>query len=42
MYGKTVKGIIRSTVVIDDAGKITKFYTKVKSKGHAAKVLEEL
>ena len=41
MYGKTVKGIIRSTVVIDD-GKVVKFYTKVKSKGHAEKVLEEL
>ena len=42
MYGKTTKGIIRSTAVIDDSGKVTKFYTNVKSKGHAEKVLEEL
>ena len=42
MYGKKTKGMIRSTFVIDDSGKVTKAYTNVKANGHAAKVLGEL
>ncbi len=35
-------GVIRSTVVIGPDDKVAKIYPKVKAKGHAAKVLEEL
>lgn len=42
MYGKKVMGCIRTTVVIDEKGKILAIYPKVKVKGHVAKVLEEL
>lgn len=41
-YGKTYFGIIRSTVMIDPNGTVTKIWTSVKSAGHAAKVLEFL
>lgn len=42
MYGKKMMGIIRSTVVIDDAGKVHKIFPKVRVKGHVDKVLEAL
>lgn len=42
MYGKKVMGVIRSTFIIDEKGKIIKVYTNVKVKGHVAKVLEEM
>ncbi|MBX3474272.1 MAG: peroxiredoxin [Planctomycetes bacterium] len=42
MYGKKVKGIIRSTFLIDPEGKVAKAWTKVKVDGHAEKVLEAL
>lgn len=42
MYGKEVKGIIRSTFVIDTSGTITHSFYNVKAKGHAKKVLEAL
>lgn len=42
MYGKTFKGIIRSTFVLDETGNIIKTYRNVKPKGHAKKVLDEL
>jgi peroxiredoxin Q/BCP len=42
MYGKKVKGIIRSTYLIDPEGVIRKTWTKVKVDGHAEKVLEAL
>lgn len=41
-YGKEYEGIIRSTFVIDEKGKIIKIYKNVKAKNHAQKVLEEL
>lgn len=40
MYGKKVKGIIRSTFLIDETGKLTRSWSKVKVDGHAEKVLE--
>jgi len=40
MYGKTMMGIIRSTVVIDGDGVVRKVWPKVRVKGHAAEVLE--
>jgi peroxiredoxin Q/BCP len=39
MYGKKMKGIIRSTVVIDPEGKVYKHWPKVSVKGHAADVV---
>jgi peroxiredoxin len=39
MYGKTFMGIIRSTVLIDAAGRIARIWPKVKVDGHAAEVL---
>jgi len=42
MYGKMVMGVIRSTFLIDENGKIAKIYSKVKAKGHAMRVLEDI
>ena len=42
MYGKKMKGIIRSTVVIDKAGKIAHHWPKVSVKGHVAAVLDAI
>ncbi|HTJ46643.1 MAG TPA: peroxiredoxin [Kofleriaceae bacterium] len=40
MYGKKMMGIIRSTVVIDQDGKVVKHFPKVSVKGHADAVVE--
>jgi len=40
MYGKKVRGIERSTFVIDPDGKIRKIWRKVKVDGHADEVLK--
>jgi thioredoxin-dependent peroxiredoxin len=42
MYGRKYQGILRSTFVIDGNGRIAKVFEKVKPKGHAAEVLEEV
>lgn len=42
MYGKTYRGILRSTYIIDEEGTIIKAYPKVKPDDHAAEVLEAL
>jgi peroxiredoxin Q/BCP len=43
MYGKTVQGVIRSTVWIGPDGKVKKHWKKVaKAAEHARKVLEAL
>jgi peroxiredoxin Q/BCP len=39
MAGRKYKGILRSTVIIDSAGKVHKHWPKVSVKGHAADVL---
>jgi peroxiredoxin Q/BCP len=39
MYGKKMKGIIRSTVVIDGKGKVARHWPKVSVKGHADDVV---
>ena len=39
MYGKQVRGIERSTFVIDGAGKLAKEWRGVKVPGHADEVL---
>jgi peroxiredoxin Q/BCP len=42
MYGKIVKGIERSTFVIDAEGRVQKIYRQVKVAGHARAVLDAL
>lgn len=42
MYGKKFMGIIRSTVLIDENGKVIKHFPKVSVKGHVEEVLKEL
>lgn len=42
MYGKQVKGIARTTFVIDGNGKIAHVFDHVKAEGHAQEVLEYL
>jgi peroxiredoxin Q/BCP len=39
MYGKKMKGIIRSTVLIDGSGKVVHHWPKVSVKGHVDEVL---
>jgi len=42
MYGKTVTGVIRSTFVIDPAGKIELAQYNVRATGHVAKLRKDL
>ncbi len=42
MYGRTYEGVLRSTFVIDEKGKIAEVFGKVKPKGHASQVLARL
>lgn len=42
MYGRKYMGIVRSTFVIDEKGKIAAIYDKVKVNGHALDVLEKV
>lgn len=39
MYGKVREGVIRSTFVIDEKGKVAKAWRNVRAKGHVDKVL---
>ena len=41
MYGKVTTGVIRSTFLVDEKGKVARAWYSVKADGHAAKVLEE-
>ena len=42
VYGKTSEGVIRSTVIIDPAGRIAHHFPKVTAEGHAAEVRSKL
>jgi peroxiredoxin Q/BCP len=42
MYGRTYMGILRSTFIIDEEGKIIKVFPKVKPKNHSQEVLAAL
>lgn len=42
MYGRTTKGVIRSTVVVDPEGRVIRHYPNVRAEGHARRVLEDL
>ncbi len=39
-YGKTYMGIVRTTFIIDEEGKIEEIIEKVKTKEHAAQILK--
>lgn len=41
-FGKTYMGIVRTTFVVNGAGRVTKIYPNVRVKAHAEKVLMEL
>ena len=42
MYGRKYWGIVRTTFIIDEQGKIQKIFDKVKVPGHVDQVLENL
>ncbi len=42
MYGKEYEGLLRTTYVIDENGNVEKVFPKVKTKGHAAQILEAM
>lgn len=42
LYGKTVTGVIRSTIVLDGRGKVTHAFYNVKATGHVAKLRRDL
>lgn len=42
MYGKNYMGIERTTVIIDENGKVKKIFPKVKVDGHIQEVIEAL
>ncbi|MDX3234975.1 thioredoxin-dependent thiol peroxidase [Streptomyces sp. ME03-5709C] len=42
LYGKVVTGVIRSTVVVDEQGKVEHAWYNVKATGHVAKLLRDL
>ncbi|NYI08159.1 thioredoxin-dependent thiol peroxidase [Allostreptomyces psammosilenae] len=42
LYGKTVTGVIRSTVVVDGDGTVAKAMYNVKATGHVAKIIRDL
>jgi peroxiredoxin Q/BCP len=41
-YGKEYEGLIRTTVVLDAAGKIERLYPNARAKGHVARLRREL
>jgi thioredoxin-dependent peroxiredoxin len=42
MYGKTVQGVIRSTFVVDEKGRIAEAQYNVRATGHVAKLRRDL
>jgi len=42
MYGRKYMGVERTTIIIDENGKIQKIFPKVKVNGHVEEVLKEL
>jgi thioredoxin-dependent peroxiredoxin len=41
-YGKTYLGVIRSTIVVDEDGKVAKALYNVRATGHVAKIIKDL
>src|SRR5439155_24561355 len=42
MYGREVEGVIRTTLIVDPAGKIAWLQRRIRSPGHGARVLDAL
>lgn len=42
MAGAATPGAVRSTVVVDERGLVARVYARVRAKGHARAVLEDL
>lgn len=42
MYGRTFMGIVRSTFIIDEQGRVRAVFPKVKVRGHVEEVLKAL
>ncbi|MGW3951397.1 thioredoxin-dependent thiol peroxidase [Streptomyces sp. NPDC004752] len=42
LYGKTVVGVIRSTVIVDEQGTVERALYNVKATGHVAKIIKDL
>jgi len=42
MYGKSYEGVLRTTFIIGEKGKIEKIIRKVDTKNHTAQILKEL
>lgn len=42
LYGKEYEGIIRTTFVIDEKGKIEQIFTKVDTKNHTQQILDAM
>ncbi|MEV5429658.1 thioredoxin-dependent thiol peroxidase [Streptomyces sp. NPDC052701] len=42
LYGKTVVGVIRSTVIVDEEGRVERALYNVKATGHVAKIIKDL
>ncbi|MEU5534143.1 thioredoxin-dependent thiol peroxidase [Streptomyces sp. NPDC020362] len=41
-YGKTYMGVIRSTVIVDEQGKVERALYNVRATGHVAKIIKDL
>jgi thioredoxin-dependent peroxiredoxin len=41
-YGRTIMGVIRSTIVVDETGKVAHAFYNVRATGHVAKLLRDL
>jgi len=41
-YGKTYMGVIRSTIIVDEAGKVEHALYNVRATGHVAKIIKDL
>ncbi|MFC4036402.1 thioredoxin-dependent thiol peroxidase [Streptomyces polygonati] len=42
MYGKSVMGVIRSTVIVDETGHVDQAFYNVKATGHVAKLIRDM
>ncbi|MER5212996.1 thioredoxin-dependent thiol peroxidase [Streptomyces sp. NPDC002838] len=41
-YGRTYMGVIRSTVIVDEEGKVERALYNVRATGHVAKIIKDL
>ncbi|MER7836784.1 thioredoxin-dependent thiol peroxidase [Streptomyces sp. NPDC096040] len=41
-YGKTYMGVIRSTIIVDEQGKVEQALYNVRATGHVAKIIKDL